>query len=144
MRKRVSVRYALAIEHAIIESKILDLNGRITLGEGSVQMRDAILGLVGNGNKNIVLNMEDVSDIDSSGLGELVGVCSAAKRLGAKLRLLTLTKKVHDVLQITRLSTSSTSTTTRLRCSNPLSRPGKKSNSDKDCSGGMVVIPADV
>jgi|GEM_PF-4772396 len=53
-------------------------------------MRDAILGLVGDGNKNIVLNMEDVSHIDSAGLGELVGVCSAAKRLGAKLRLLGL------------------------------------------------------
>jgi anti-sigma B factor antagonist len=82
---------------------ILDLSGRITLGEGSVQMRDAILGLAGNGNKHILLNMGDVSYIDSSGLGELVGVCSAAKRLGAKLRLLKLTKKVHDVLQMTRL-----------------------------------------
>jgi len=82
---------------------ILDLSGRITLGEGCVQMRDAILGSVGNGNKNIVLNMGDVSYIDSSGVGELVGVFSAAKRLGAKLRLLKLTKKVRDVLEMTKL-----------------------------------------
>jgi anti-sigma B factor antagonist len=58
---------------------ILDLNGRITLGEGSVQLRDAIRGLISKGQKNILLNMADVNYIDSSGLGELVSAFTTAK-----------------------------------------------------------------
>jgi anti-sigma B factor antagonist len=84
---------------------VLDLKGKITLGEGSVQVRDAIRGLVGKGKKSILLNLGDVSYIDSSGLGELVGAYTTAKNQGAELKLLKLTKKVHDLLQLTKLYT---------------------------------------
>jgi anti-sigma B factor antagonist len=84
---------------------VLDLKGRITLGEGSVQVRDAIRGLVGKGKKSILLNLGDVSYIDSSGLGELVGAYTSAKNQGAALKLLKLTQKVHDLLQLTKLYT---------------------------------------
>jgi anti-sigma B factor antagonist len=84
---------------------VLDLSGRITLGEGSVQLRDAIRDLIGKGQKNILLNLGDVSYIDSSGLGELVSAYTTSKNQGASLKLLKLTKKVHDVLQLTKLYT---------------------------------------
>ena len=84
---------------------VLDLSGRITLGEGSVQLRDAIRDLIGKGQKNILLNLGDVSYIDSSGLGELVSAYTTAKNQGAMLKLLNLTKKVKDVLQLTKLYT---------------------------------------
>ena len=84
---------------------VLDLNGRITLGEGSVQLRDAIRGLIGKGKKNILLNMGEVSYIDSSGLGELVSAYTTAKNQQAEVKLLKLTRKVHDLLQLTKLYT---------------------------------------
>jgi len=84
---------------------VLDLSGRITLGEGSVQLRDAIRELIGKGQKNILLNLGDVNYIDSSGLGELVSAYTTAKNQGAGLKLLNLTKKVKDVLQLTKLYT---------------------------------------
>jgi anti-sigma B factor antagonist len=84
---------------------VLDLKGRITLGEGSVQVRDAIRGLVGKGQKSILLNLGDVNYIDSSGLGELVGAYTTAKNQGTELKLLKLTQKVHDLLQLTKLYT---------------------------------------
>jgi anti-sigma B factor antagonist len=84
---------------------ILDLKGRITLGEGSVQVRDAIRGLVGLRKKSILLNLGDVNYIDSSGLGELVGAYTTAKNQGTELKLLKLTQKVHDLLQLTKLYT---------------------------------------
>ena len=84
---------------------ILDLSGRITLGEGSVQLRDAIRDLVAQGQKNILLNLCDVNYIDSSGIGELVSAFTTVKNQGGQLKLLNLTKKVHDLLQITKLYT---------------------------------------
>jgi anti-sigma B factor antagonist len=84
---------------------VLDLSGRITLGEGSVQLREAIRDLISKGSKNILLNMGDVNYIDSSGLGELVSAFTTAKNQGASLKLLSLTKKVKDVLQLTKLYT---------------------------------------
>jgi anti-sigma B factor antagonist len=84
---------------------ILDLHGRITLGEGSVQLRDAVRGLISKGAKSILLNMGDVNYIDSSGLGELVSAFTTAKNQGADIKLLSLTKKVKDVLQLTKLYT---------------------------------------
>jgi anti-sigma B factor antagonist len=84
---------------------VLDLKGKITLGEGSVQVRDAIRGLVGKGRKRILLNLGDVDYIDSSGLGELVGAYTSAKNQGAELKLLKLTQKVHDLPQLTKLYT---------------------------------------
>jgi anti-sigma B factor antagonist len=84
---------------------VLDLGGRITLGEGSVQLREAVRGLIGKGKKKILLNMGDVNYIDSSGLGELVSAYTTAKNQQAEVKLLKLTKKVHDLLQLTKLYT---------------------------------------
>ena len=84
---------------------VLDLSGRITLGEGSVQLRDAIRGLIGKGKKSVLLNMGDVSYIDSSGLGELVSAYTTAKNQQGEVKLLNLTRKVHDLLQLTKLYT---------------------------------------
>ena len=84
---------------------ILDLSGRITLGEGSVQLRDAVRDLLTKGQKHILLNLGDVNYIDSSGIGELVSAYTTARNQGGELKLLNLTKKVHDLLQITKLYT---------------------------------------
>jgi anti-sigma B factor antagonist len=84
---------------------ILDLSGRITLGEGSVQLRDAIRDLLSKGQKLILLNLADVNYIDSSGIGELVSAYTTVRNQGGELKLLNLTKKVHDLLQITKLYT---------------------------------------
>ena len=84
---------------------VLDLSGRITLGEGSVQLRESIRDLISKGSKNILLNLGDVNYIDSSGLGELVSAYTTSKNQDAKLKLLSLTKKVKDVLQLTKLYT---------------------------------------
>ena len=84
---------------------VLDLSGRITLGEGSVQLREAIRDLISKGQKNILLNMGDVNYIDSSGIGELVSAFTAVRSRTGELKLLNLTKKVHDLLQITKLYT---------------------------------------
>jgi anti-sigma B factor antagonist len=84
---------------------ILDLSGRITLGEGSVVLRDTIREVLGRGEKKILLNLGDVTYIDSSGIGELVSAFTAVRKEGGELKLLNLTKKVHDLLQITKLYT---------------------------------------
>jgi len=84
---------------------VLDLGGRITLGEGSVQLREAVRGLISKGKKKILLNMAEVNYIDSSGLGELVSAYTTAKNQQAEVKLLKLTKKVHDLLQLTKLYT---------------------------------------
>jgi anti-sigma B factor antagonist len=84
---------------------VVDMSGRITLGEGSVILRDSIRDLIGKGQKKILLNLGDVTYIDSSGIGELVSAFTAVRREGGELKLLNLTKKVHDLLQITKLYT---------------------------------------
>ena len=84
---------------------ILDMSGRITLGEGSVQLRDAVRDLLSKGQKHILLNLGDVTYIDSSGIGELVSAFTTVKNQGGELKLLNLTRKVHDLLQITKLYT---------------------------------------
>ena len=84
---------------------IVDLKGRITLGEGSVTVRDTVHDLLSKGQTRILLNLGDVNYIDSSGIGELVSAYTAAKKHGGELKLLNLTKKVNDLLQITKLYT---------------------------------------
>jgi anti-sigma B factor antagonist len=84
---------------------IVDCSGRITLGEGSIVLRDTVKDLLGKGQKKILLNLGDVNYIDSSGIGELVSAYTTAKNQGGELKLLKLTKKVHDLLQITKLYT---------------------------------------
>ena len=84
---------------------VVDLSGRITLGEGCAQLRELIRNEVTKGNKNVLLNLADVTYIDSSGIGELVSAYTAVSNQGGQLKLLNLTKKVHDLLQITKLYT---------------------------------------
>ena len=84
---------------------IVDLSGRITLGEGSVLLRDMVRDLVSKGQRKILLNLGDVTYIDSSGIGELVSAFTTVRNQGGELKLLNLTKKVHDLLQITKLYT---------------------------------------
>jgi len=84
---------------------VVDVSGRITLGEGCTQLRELIRDQLSKGNKNILLNLADVTYIDSSGIGELVSGFTGVSRQGGSLKLLNLTKKVHDLLQITKLYT---------------------------------------
>ena len=84
---------------------LIDVSGRITLGEGSALLRQIIRELLSKGQKRIVLNLADVNYIDSSGIGELVSGYTTVKNQGGELKLLHLTKKVHDLLQITKLFT---------------------------------------
>lgn len=84
---------------------VLDVSGRITLGEGSAFLRQKIRQLLEEKRTNILVNLGDVSYIDSSGIGELVSAYTAVKSRGGELKLLHLTKKVHDLLQITKLYT---------------------------------------
>ena len=84
---------------------ILDFNGRLVLGEDTVLLRERIRALIAKGQKKILLNLQDVPYIDSSGLGELVSAFMAARKEGGDLKLLNLTPKVHGLLQITKLFT---------------------------------------
>ena len=84
---------------------IVDLRGRITLGEGSVTVRDTVHDLLSKGQKRILLNLGNVNCIDSSGIGELVSAFTAAKKQGGELKLLNLTEKIHNLLLITKLYT---------------------------------------
>jgi anti-sigma B factor antagonist len=84
---------------------ILDLNGRITIGEEAASLRDSIKEHVDAGQKNILLNLADVSYIDSTGLGQFVGSFATVTSKGGQLKLLNLTKKVQDLMQITKLIT---------------------------------------
>jgi len=94
---------------------IVDCSGRITLGEGSVVLRDAVKELLSKGDKKLLLNLGDVNYIDSSGIGELVSAYTTVKNQGGELKLLNLTKKVHDLLQITKLYTVFDVQTTKRR-----------------------------
>ena len=84
---------------------VVDIGGRITLGEGSALLRKTIRELLEESRTKILLNLADVNYIDSSGIGELVTAFTTVKKSGGDLKLLHLTKRVHDILQITRLFT---------------------------------------
>ena len=84
---------------------VIDASGRITLGEGSSAFREAIRDLVAKGNRNMLLNLAEVTYIDSSGIGELVSGFTTVTNHGGQLKLLGLTKRVQDLLQITKLYT---------------------------------------
>jgi len=93
------------LEKLVGEVIVLDLRGRLTLGDGTEALRDRIRQLVQSGYTQIILNFEDVRYIDSVGLSTLVSTYTTTRREGGDLKLLNLTKRVHDLLQITRLST---------------------------------------
>jgi anti-sigma B factor antagonist len=84
---------------------ILDLAGKVTIGEGSVALRNAIRRLLGEGKNKILLNLSGVGYIDSSGIGELVSSFTAVNKEGGVLKLLNLTQKIQDLLAITKLLT---------------------------------------
>lgn len=84
---------------------VLDMSGKITIGEGSVALRSAIRRLIEEGKKKILLNLSQVSYVDSSGIGEFVASFTAINREGGQLKLLNLTQKIQDLLAITKLLT---------------------------------------
>ena len=84
---------------------ILDVKGRITLGDGDELLKDKVNQLVGQGKKKIVLNLAEVPSVDSAGLGEIVRTYTTVSRQGGSLKLLNLTKRITDLLSITKLLT---------------------------------------
>jgi len=92
-------------ERAVGDVVILEMYGKITIGEGSVQLRDAVSNLLDSGRNKIVLNLGGVNYVDSSGIGELVSRYTTTKNTGGRLKLLNLPKKIKDLLMITKLLT---------------------------------------
>jgi len=85
--------------------RVLDLEGKITIGAGDIELRQNIEDSVAAGRKNILLNLKGVSHIDSSGIGEMVGCFTTVARKGGRMKLLNLTQKINDILQVTQLIT---------------------------------------
>ncbi len=92
-------------ERVVNDVTILDIYGKITIGEGSIEVRNRVRDLLQNGKKSILLNLGDVSYVDSSGIGELVSCYTTVTNQGGQLKLLNLTKKLRDLLAITKLLT---------------------------------------
>ena len=92
-------------ERSVGDVVILDLKGKITLGEGDELLKDKVNSLVNQGHKKIVLNLAEVPYIDSAGLGEVVRTYTTVSRQGGSLKLLNLTKRIEDLLSITKLLT---------------------------------------
>ncbi|MFQ5928588.1 MAG: STAS domain-containing protein [Acidobacteriota bacterium] len=84
---------------------VLDIHGKVTIGEGSVEIRNKVRELLGEGNKNILLNLGDVSYVDSSGIGELVSSFTTVTNQGGQLKLVNLTRRLRELLAITKLLT---------------------------------------
>ena len=84
---------------------ILDMNGAVRIGEGSIALRDAIRGLADSGKKKILLNLAGVNYVDSSGIGELIANYTTVSRQGGQLKLLNLTDRIQNLLVITKLLT---------------------------------------
>ena len=92
-------------ERVIGDVTLLDLKGKMTLGEGDELLKDKVNSLLGEGRKKLVLNLEGVPYIDSAGLGEIVRTYTTVNRQGGNLKLLNLTKRIEDLLSITKLLT---------------------------------------
>jgi anti-sigma B factor antagonist len=92
-------------ERVVGDVTILDLKGKLTLGEGDTLLKDKVNSLIMEGQKKLVLNLEGVPYIDSAGLGEIVRTYTTVSRQGGKLKLLHLTKRIQDLLSITKLLT---------------------------------------
>ena len=92
-------------ERAVGDVVVLDLKGKITWGEGDELLKDKVNSLVNQGHKKIILNLADVPYIDSAGLGEVVRTYTTVSRQGGSLKLLNLTKRITDLLSITKLLT---------------------------------------
>jgi len=85
--------------------RVLDLEGKITIGAGDVELRKQVEDAVTAGKVHLLLNLAGVSHIDSSGIGEMVGCFTTLTRKGGKMKLLNLTQKINDILQVTQLIT---------------------------------------
>src|SRR4029078_456737 len=92
-------------ERAVGEVKVLDIKGKVTVGEGNELLKDKVNSLVNQGYKKIVLHLEGVPYIDSSGLGEIVSAYTTVSRLGGSMKLVNLTARIKDLLAITKLLT---------------------------------------
>jgi anti-sigma B factor antagonist len=92
-------------QRSIGDVTIIDLNGKMTLGEGDELLRDKVNSLIQQGHKKLVLNLAEVPYIDSAGLGEIVRTYTTVSRQGGALKLLSLTKRIQDLLAITKLLT---------------------------------------
>ncbi len=92
-------------ERAVGDVMVLDLKGKMTLGEGDELLKDKINSLVHQGRRKILLNLADVPYIDSAGLGEIVRTYTTVSRQGGSLKLVNLTKRITDLLSITKLLT---------------------------------------
>ncbi len=92
-------------QRSVGEVMVLDVKGKITLGEGDEQLKDKVNSLVNQGQRKILLNLEGVPYIDSAGLGEIVRTYTTVSRQGGSLKLLNLTKRIQDLLSITKLLT---------------------------------------
>ncbi|HEY8548353.1 MAG TPA: STAS domain-containing protein [Vicinamibacterales bacterium] len=92
-------------ERTVDDVTVLDLKGKMTLGEGDELLKDKINSLVSQGHKKILLNLEAVPYIDSAGLGEIVRTYTSISRQGGKLKLLNVSKRIQDLLVITKLIT---------------------------------------
>jgi anti-sigma B factor antagonist len=93
------------VERTVSEVTVLDLKGKMTLGEGDELLKDKINSLLASGKKKLLLNLEAVPYIDSAGLGEVVRTYTTVSRQGGSLKLLNLTKRIEDLLSITKLLT---------------------------------------
>ena len=87
------------------DATILDMSGRLSLGEALAELRDSIREALASDQKNILLNLAEVSHIDSSGLGQLIGSYATVTERGGQLKLLNLQKRVNDLMQVTKLVT---------------------------------------
>ncbi len=92
-------------ERAVGEVMILDLKGKLTIGEGDELLKDKINSLIQQGHRKLLLNLEGVPYVDSAGLGEIVRTYTTVSRQGGNLKLLNLTKRIQDLLAITKLLT---------------------------------------
>ncbi len=96
----------MKIENRVVgDVHVLDCSGKITLGEGTMAIRNTVREVLKNGGKKIVLNLAEVNYIDSSGIGELVSSFTTVTNQSGQLKLLNLTKKIHELLAITKLLT---------------------------------------
>jgi anti-sigma B factor antagonist len=93
------------VERTVSDVTVLDLKGKMTLGEGDELLKDKINSLLAAGKKKLLLNLESVPYIDSAGLGEVVRTYTTVSRQGGSLKLLNLTKRITDLLSITKLLT---------------------------------------
>jgi len=98
----LSLKISTRESHHVV---IVDISGRIIFGDETTQLREAVAGLIREDKKKILLNLGEVSYIDSSGVGELVSSFTSVRKNGGELKLVNLTQKVHDVLHVAKLYT---------------------------------------